>query len=647
MRLPGALPGSLGRSATSSNLYTRSKFAYSYAVGGLPFLSAATNQEPIIRETAQIRKQQFDSAQNPGEQSLDGWWLRSQISFHGGAGQLFGDPVYSNEFTNTTPFASLRFLKSRGVDVWTAGQVTLLDAVKTVNGGTPLAAVTDMTEFDYGDGTPATFAVAGSNYALIRQTATTVTAFTPTSTSPLQSVTTDGSYIYVSTLLEVWSAPIPASAPGTWTWTKEYDIPANTKPTFLAFVKSRIMLTVGGAVYELAPHSGGGTTLPTAKYTSPDSAWVWTGITEVSSAIYVVGNNGVRGSILKFVLDNTNGTIPTLTAGAIAAQLPSGEVPYSAMGYLGSYVGIGTNLGVRVAVADNSGNLSYGPILFSVSSPVKAWTARDRFLWCVVTAGNDGDSGLYRVDLSQELDTLRFPYATDLVVPGDTTTAAAVANLGSSNLMVFATATDTYIQDPTTLVSQGYLQTSRIRFNTVEPKLYKLIRVRGPVLSGALSYIVLDQGDHESGPHTFPELSYPGASDAAIDSPSDPQDFISVKFLFNRAVGDVSKGAEMWAYQLKALPGSRRQRMIQLPMFCFDFEVDRAGARSGGNRTARARLAALEALEATGNTVTLQDFDADENVQCVIDRLTFRQSAPPSMFMGWGGIITITLRTVD
>ena len=99
--------------------YTESAEAMDYAIGGYGFMNATSRQTPYRRGLADIRKQQFDSSSNPGEQSLDGYWLRSQQDFTGGAGALFMEP--SND-----DFQMKRFVSSLGVDVWTRGKLTLL-----------------------------------------------------------------------------------------------------------------------------------------------------------------------------------------------------------------------------------------------------------------------------------------------------------------------------------------------------------------------------------------------------------------------------------------------------------------------------------------------------------------------------------------
>src|SRR6266540_416616 len=642
MKLPNKLPASLARDAGTGSLFNITDFGYDYAIGGQPFLSAASHQHPIVRETNPVQKNQFDNQNNPGEQTLSGWWIRSQQSFHGGAGQVYGDPQALNVFTSRNEFNQVRFLKSRGVDVWTQGSVKLLNAVKTARVST-LPAIVNMCGFTYPDATDAVFAVNGTTFFAI-QAGSVITPGTAPSTS-IGGCTTDGAYVYIAAKDGVWSAPIPATAGGAWTWTKQYTV-STTKTVNIGYVKNRLILTVGNVVYQLQSHPGTPpVALPTATYTDPDTSWVFTGITEAGPAIYVVGNNGVRGSIIKLVLDNT-GALPTLVAGSTACQLPAGEVVYSAMGYVGGYVGIGTNKGVRVASVETNGDLTYGPLLWSTDGPVRSWTARDRFLWCTCSRGNDGDSGLYRIDLSIEVDTLRFAYATDLVMPGDTTDCLSVAHIGQSDNIAFGTNTNTYVTDTANLFLQGYLQTSRIRFNTLEPKLYKFLRVRGPVLDGALAYQMLDQYDSVARSSSFPADGTPGTNDSSITAPNGPQDFVSIKFFPSRNTCPTTIGAQLYGYQLKALPGMPRQRIIQLPLWCFDAETDRNGKIQKLAGSAFNRLASLEEIDTAGDVVVFQDFLTNTSSRVMIDRVSFQQTAPPPKFAEWGGVITLTLRTV-
>lgn len=635
------LPGSLSISNTQGGLFTPSGFRFDYAIGGLPFLSGASREFPITRETVQIRKQQFDNSNAPGEQSLDGWWLRSQQSFHGGAGLAYAD-VGQTTTSAGDPINLIRFRMSRNVDVWTQGEVSLLPEAGTAT-GTPIASTVDATEFVYDDGTPAAMYVAGSTISVVLASSVVSSSFAATTAAAIQSVASDGSYMYLACADGVYAAQIPATSATAFTWAKEYTVAGTI--VHINFLKQRLMLGVDNKVYELAVHPAGPpAALPTVKYTDTDTGMKILSFAESTTAIYAVGNNGVRGVVLKFALSDT-GTIPTLTGGAVALQLPSGEVPYSAFGYLGTFVGLGTSKGARVAVANDTGDLSYGPLLFTSTAPVKGWSARDRFLWCGVSGGHDGDSGLYRIDLGLEVSDTRFAYATDIGPAGDTSVAGPVAHLGSSDRITFATGNNIYVEG-TDLAVTGYLQTARIRYGTLEPKLFKLLRVRGPALQGPLAFSVVDELDSESGAYNFSEGESPGIGDVAITSPAEPQDFVSLKFALNRDDVTPSVGAMFTGYQLKALPATIRQRLIQLPLLCFDLETDAAGNRHGATGTATDRLSELEDLERTGNSVILQDLSTGTSQACVIEQIRFQQTGPPPVHSGYGGLILLTLRTI-
>jgi hypothetical protein len=108
-----------------SSLWQNTAESYDVAVGGLPFILATSDDRPYIRQTAPFKKDQFDNGAEPGEQSLTGWWMRSQSSFHRGEGIKFYDPSAGEAVQH-------RFTDSKNVDVWTKGQVTLLkDVVDT------------------------------------------------------------------------------------------------------------------------------------------------------------------------------------------------------------------------------------------------------------------------------------------------------------------------------------------------------------------------------------------------------------------------------------------------------------------------------------------------------------------------------------
>jgi hypothetical protein len=100
-------------------IYTLSGVAYDIAINGQPFFSATSDDSPYRRVTAQYRKQQYDQTREAGEQSLTGWWFRSQSSFHLGQGIKYFEPAQDEGLR-------FQYTESKGVDVWTKGQATLI-----------------------------------------------------------------------------------------------------------------------------------------------------------------------------------------------------------------------------------------------------------------------------------------------------------------------------------------------------------------------------------------------------------------------------------------------------------------------------------------------------------------------------------------
>lgn len=635
MRIPGKIPGKLSIRGAGVPIFTGGSAAYNYAIGGLPFLSAASEldygKRKIRRATAPFRKTQTDDQVNPGEHSLDGFWIRSQVSFHDGAGLLYSDPG------ENSPKSSTRFWRSKNVDPWTQGSVSLLSRTNF----RAFPGLTELISITFGNGVPG---VAGirSNQLLTKAVGQTAIA-APALPAAITSVTTSGPNIYVSTADGLYRGAVPANpGVGVTAWVKQYNYTV-TRTTEVAWVKERIVLGVDSNLYELAPVSGAAVALPAAIYTAKAENWTWTSITETSSAIYALGSAGSVSSILKFVLE-TDGGIPTLTFGSVACTLPGGEVAHAVYGYLGQFVGIGTNKGVRVAVADTDGNLRYGPLIFETALPVLDFTGRDRWLWCGYSETADTGYKLARIDLSAQIEELRFAYATDISADNDPGNVLTVAFYGSSDVLGFATSGFYHEEDKTHRAASGFLQTSRIRFSTLEPKVFRSIRVRGPKEEGNLGVSVVDVLGAVTPINVYGVNTVPGEDDITIPSPA-LRDFLSLRFDFN-ASADGTAGAVMHGWQVKALPGSPRQRMITLPLWCFDWEKDRHGQRVGGHRTAARRLLRLENLEATSNVVQFQDLDLNITHDVFIEQLEFEQSDPPPRFEGWGGLVFIQMRTV-
>ena len=644
----GSATASIGRAiavdlgiVSSSSTWQNTNESYDVAVGGLPFFYAIGDARPYIRQTAPFRKEQSDIGAEPGEQSLTGWWLRSQSSFHHGTGIKFYDPS-AGETVN------YRFADSDNVDVWTKGQVTLLkETTNTVSSGIYklISGVSGSTDVAI------SFIPGSTTLKDIKADATTLTTYATTA-SAIVDVVSNGTTLFVANATRIYYQTIGA----TGALNNHYT--TGTAAVKMGWVKQRLVAGIGTSIYELTGALGT-TTLPTAIYTHPNTGWTWTSISEGGSAIYAAGYAGGTSAIYKFVL-STAGVMPTLTSGIIAAQLPIGEIVYKIESYLG-YLMIGTNKGMRVAsISDTTGDLSYGPLIFEDSTGTvkpleRDFAFRDKYVWATGTVG--GYAGLYRIDLGSEIESLRFAYAKDAYLSTAAGYATTVDFIGNSNQLAFTTSASNGIAiqsgeyNGTTgaLASSGSVTTGKIRFSTLEPKNYKRLIGRGTFTSGEFTLSSIATG--KTGVETqYDHITYNSSVDAVEVTTSQPelaQEFLAYKFTLTRDTTDTTTGPTFKGYQAKATIATPRQRMIKFPVWCFDVETDRYNTIVGYTGRAYARMQLLEQIEKTGDVLTWQDLTTGESQQAVIEQVTFTRMTPPDKrFDGFGGVLEITVRTV-
>ena len=624
---------------SSTSIWQNTNEAYDVAVGGLPFFYAISDARPYVRQTAPFRKDQFDNGNEPGEQSLTGWWLRSQSSFHAGTGIKFFDPA------NNDDNGHYRFTDSDNVDIWTKGQVTLLKETANMTGVTTgvykLISVVDGSTNKVVAWTPANTTI--NNYTASGTAVTYTHVVTAGLDTATLAVATDGAHLFVADNDHIYTGEINTPTSG---YSQYYN--TGSEKVVLAWVKQRLVGCIGAAVYELTAAKGSSHTLPTPVYTHPNSDWNWTSISEGGSAIYAAGYLGGNSAIYKFVL-STAGVMPTLTSGIVAAQLPIGEIVYKIESYLG-YLMIGTNKGMRVAsISDTTGDLSYGPLIFEDTNGVRDFAFRDRFVWAAGTV--NGYAGLYRIDLGTEIETLRFAYAKDAYLSSATGYATTVDFIGNTDQIAFTTSGSNGIavQSATVLSTTGSITTGKIRFSTLEPKNYKRLLGRGTFTSG--NFTMSSLATNTNGSDTqYDHITYNVGVDAVEVTTSQPetaQEFLAYKFTLDRDATDTTTGPIFKGYQAKATIATPRQRMITFPVYCFDIETDRFNTVVGYEGRAYARMQLLEEIEKTGDVLTWQDLTTGESQQAVIQEVTFTRMTPPDKrFDGFGGVIEITIRTV-
>ena len=614
-----------------STAYIPTGPAYDVAFASLPFFLAASDEQPYRRVTAQYRKQQIDQTREPGEQTLTGWWVRSQSSFHLGAGIKYFEPIQEE---------SLRFqyTESKGIDVWTRGQATLLnDTASFYTGAAPaqMIGVNDGTNdcIIVSDGTALKKITTGGTSSTYAQAGTPATIYSLT-TNGKQYFFINGTHIHRGNLA------------GSTSDTEIYNASGTTRGT-IRYVKQRLIAAINNSIYELDPNNSSGA-LPAALFTHPNTSWVWSSISEGPQAIYISGYdpNGTSSSVFKIGIDNANSTLgfPDLLAPTVIIDMPSGERINDFDVYLGTYAVLATSAGFRVGVVSATGDVQYGALLFK-DAACNAIAFKDSFAYLSTLV--DGEAGLVRVDLSTTViaNDLYFPWAWDLVAAGTSTTSSQVAFFGNSDRLAFSTGNNIWAESTTNLVAEGYLRTGYIRYNTLETKIYKLLQARINTANGGISIASIDSVNTEYNIGTFSQGT--PVPEINVNYPTTSQEYLGFKFTMSRSSTDATKGPLFTGYQLKSLPAVPRQRLIQYPVFCYDHESDKFSNEIGYEGSAYQRMSQLESIENVGDTIRVQDFRTGEEYLGIIEEMDFINKTPEDKrFSGFGGTLLITIRTI-
>jgi hypothetical protein len=615
-----------------STTYSLTGEAYDVAIAGNPFFLMTSDDSPYRRVTAQYRKQQIDQTREAGEQTLTGWWVRSQSSFHLGAGIKYLEPQQEESLR-------FQFTESKGIDVFTRGQTTLLNDTDSFYAGAAAAQLIGVN-----DGTDDCILVTDGT-ALKKITSAGVSSTYTQAGTPatIFSLTTNGKEYFFINETHVHRGNIS----GTTSDTEIYNATSTTRAT-IRYVKQRLIAAIGSSIYELDPNNASGA-LPGVFFTHPNTSWVWSSISEGPSAIYISGYdpNGTSSSVFKIGLDTANANalgFPELLTPTVVIDMPQGERINDFDVYLGAYAVLATSLGFRVGISDATGDIQYGPLLFK-DSPCNAIAFRDSYAYIATLV--DGAAGLVRVDLSTTVlaNSLFFPWAWDLIATGTTTTASQVAFFGNSDRAAFTNGNNTWAESTTSLVASGYLRTGYIRYNTLEAKIFKLMQARVDTTDGGILIQSIDSLDNF---YTIGNFSQESAvPEININYPQTAQEYLGFQFTLSRSTTDTTKGPLFTGYQLKSLPAVPRQRLIQYPLSCFDHESDSLGVEIGYEGSAYARMAELEAIESNGDSVQIQDFRTGESYIGLIEEMDFINRTPSDKrFSGYGGLLLVTIRSL-
>jgi hypothetical protein len=650
--------------------------SYDLSIDNIPFILKIDNQNPYRRETAQYKKDQFDNSQEPGEQSLTGWWVRSQTSWHNGAGIEFYEPGTDYEHV------SHRYYDSRGVDIWTVGELRLhKDVFHAYTGVKGINATAGQYNKTVGsDIVPTDALVSGDNNGILKRielngnsSAATgnYTAGASTfpdghngSNYPFHSVTTDGSTYYAACNYCIHKGSI-----GTLTsddiYFKHSDGATGNPNVLVKYAKGDVFVGMGrtfglldttATATNKTHGSGGGTDTLANSMNHINVNWNWVDATGSPGPLFFAGNGGNNGEVWSATI-NFNESPPTnainLAGATMVLSLPDGETINAIHYYLG-FLALGTSKGVRICPVGNDGTPIMGPLLVETSYAVKGFAERGSYLYAAtkVLEGGSTNGILIRIDLSQQFDDGTFAYAYDLEyqssLDSDSSDCTEVYNLDNRIVMVIQEESDTskgelQVEHTTNYRTSGWLQTGKIRYATVEPKFFKYLQTRGLIATG--DNISIQTVDNAGRVYDIIALDSSSIGrNIGLSQPVGGQEFIAIKYTLNNG-SPVTDYPVLQSYQLKSIPGVPRQRMYQYPLSCYDVEMDKYNSQFGYVGRAYEVVEKLESLEFFGDFVTIKDFRTNESFQGVIEEVRFtNESSPDKDSNGFGGLLLVTVR---
>ena len=609
-------------------------------IGGLNFLFGNNEQYPMTRQTAQFRRERIDTERNPGEQSLEnGLWIRSQASWHYGAGLSSAEPLEVN-----SEEAAFRYYQGGGVDPWTPGQVQLLNKTASV-----FAQSAASGQQLLGVETGVLLAYAANLTYITNAGASTAVSWGGSHT--IFSLTDTGQVYLVSDVAGIWKGTLPSSA-GAKIYDKHY-----TTPTYslVRWVKSRLMYAENQGIWEVTDLSPSSSTIGAPFFANPNSNWVWTDFADGPNAIYASGYSKESSQIYRIGVTSDE-TGVTLATPVVVVDMPRGEDVISMYSYVGSFLVVGTTAGVRIAKIESDGSLTLGPLVFN-GERVRDAVGYGEYLYVTYEDGVDRGArvygaGLRRINLGQVLnrDPLQFAWANDLVAPSNFDGSAVSVTVAGGKLW-FAVDGKGVVKQQDTYVSSGWIETGRIRLGTMEKKAWRDLRMIAPDnLTGSIAGKASVFGT--TSPSTWETVltlqagTTDGYGKLNAAAPGTATDLYLAFNLLSDA--DCGCSARLTGYQVRAVPAPQKTELLRVPLLMFDWEVDKQGARYGRVGNAYTKFVALKQMEQLGATVGFTDHSTGEVKEVYVEEVTYQRLNQPSLGKrgGSGGICTVLLRTV-
>ena len=589
-------------------------FKYDCAIGGRPYMiDLESNQfqvgwEPRIRDSV-------DQSNIPGESTISpqGLWRRSQNSWHLGAGQRYAD-------SQDAQYG--RFWRSVGVDPFTVkGELRLLVEAEVVDAQTEsnLFMARANGRIYGSDGQTLRFATAG-NFG----SPTTVTG---TAAADITGLASDGYNVYITQ----GASGIYKTDAGV---TTAASYVSNVTVGPIAYVKGRLIVGGTGADKgELWNITQSGNN-PSAFYTHPNNQFEWVGFAEGPNHIYCAGHTGSESLIYRTQIE-ADGT--ALKIPVVAGTLPLGEVVTAIYGYLG-FIFIGSNLGVRMATSDANGDLVFGALI-ETGSDVNCFGGNSRFVFFGWTNHPSGFSGIGCIDLSYLTAANTPAFCSWYYAPNVTGEVVDLTVFGDD--IIFSVAAAGFLNETTTLVTDGYLDTGAWVWGIPDAKILAKIDGRhGPLPEVDTVRVTVFTDDDPVGDDCGCVAGT--GSPFTLFTPNQKRAFkIDARVRLLKASGNVSPVFNR--INLRAFVNPVRSQVIRVPLIIHPLVLTRDNSEMFVD--VMDEVTFLQNLNRDAFITTYQDSMLSARV-LIEDVLQVRDNnrSPDRL---WAGTVIVTMRTVD
>ena len=519
---------------------------YPVAINGRPYLIDMKSGRYVRSHEQRVRDSQ-DNSTAPGEAAINpgGLWRRGQDSWHLGAGQKYADTAEAKDYM---------FYKSKGVNPWVKGQISLLNTTKQSLASANTNLFTCVVE---SGGTQYLYVADGgvvrfsSNPFDASPTWTAITTGSPTTlpTTAITGLETNGQNVYIAwTGKDIWY-----TTPGSTTATFFYPTSGTDSQTYNAFgfAKGRGFAAVNQDLYQIGVGSGSHTIF----FDNPDTTFRWAGAAPGQNAVYAAGYAGNKSLIYKITIKADG----TLDVPVVSLELPAGEIVSAIHGYLG-FIVIGSNKGVRFCNTDAQSNLVAGSLI-PTSGAVNDFTSEEKFVWFTYSNYDGTSTGLGRLDLSVFISPNTPAHATDLMYTS-TSDVKSVSTISGKRIFTIS-GVGVIVEDTTTVVPSGEIEFGTYRWGIPDRKFVAKFDVRTePLLGSVAAYLSNDHSSYTAlgtfSSQSGIEFTYQGTDTKTIEA-----DF---KLVLTRGTVDTDDSPIVTRWMARAYAAPFRSEVFSIPL---------------------------------------------------------------------------------